>query len=148
MSDEVVIEDPKAVLAALDRAKADAKRYREEAEALQTQVADLQAKVDKHAETESTWQEKAKLALVTKELNSGNAERIMKFLDIDSIGFDDEGNLTGVEEAVNKVKADLPELFDTKRSVGGEADLFTQGDAPKPLTGSAAQVARIMQRSA
>lgn len=146
MSEE--IKDPEAVLAALERAKADAKRYREESEQLKTDIAKLQDSVNGLQEERGTLRDKAKRALVGKEINNANVDRIMKFLDIDSIDFDDEGNLTGVDDAVNKVKADLPELFDTKKQVGGAADLFTQGDPPKPLSGSEAQVARLMKRSA
>lgn len=155
MSEEVEIKDPKAVLAALERAKNDAKRYREEADGLRQELADmsqkheaLQASLKQYEEGESVWQDRAKKALVAKAVSGPNAERILKFIDMDSITFDEEGNLAGVDEAVSKVKADLPELFDPKKRVGGAADLFAEGDSAKPVSGTEAQVARLFRRGA
>lgn len=151
MTDEV-INDPQAVLAALDRAKADAKRYREQAEALQ---ADLQQAQDAKVATEADvkawedkatqWAEKAKQALVRATLPA-NGDRIMKHIDLSAVTFDDEGTLTGVEEAVNAVKADLPELFDPKRRVGGKIEMFPEGDANHVKSVSELQAERLLRR--
>ena len=47
-----------------------------------------------------------------------NPERIAKYLKKDDISFDDDGALTGFDERLDEVKADFPELFDTKRRAG------------------------------
>lgn len=151
-TDDVKIDDPKAVLEALERAKKDAKKFREELETLKGQYAELEksrdalkATVDTYESGEGEWKNRTKELLVKGQLGN-NAERLMKFIDMDSIDFADDGQITGLEEAVSKVKADLPELFDPKKRVGGAADLFDRGDAPKKVTGSEAQVARIFNR--
>ena len=147
MSEEVEqeIKDPKAVLDALERAKTDAKKYREEAEGLRAENATLKETVESTKNADSEWKDRAKELYVKNELGS-NADRLMKFVDMDSIDFDENGTPTGIEEAISKVKEDLPELFDNKKRVGGAADLFERGDPPKKASGSEAQVARLFNR--
>lgn len=149
--EEVKIDDPKAVLEALERAKKDAKKFREELETLQGQFAELEkardslkATVDTYESGEGEWKNRTKELLVKGQLGT-NAERLMKFIDMDSIDFADDGQITGVDEAVSKVKADLPELFDPKKRVGGAADLFDKGESPNKPTGTEAQVARLFR---
>jgi len=149
MEDE--IRDPKAVLEALERAKSDAKKYREELEELQTNYASLEQSKNElaqqldEAQNNDQWQQRAKELMIKQSLGS-NADRLYKFIDQSSINFDDDGKLTGIDEAIQKVKSELPELFDTKRAVGGAADLFATGEPPKKLSGSEAQVARLFRK--
>jgi chromosome segregation ATPase len=144
------IRDPKAVLEALERAKADAKKFREELEAVQAQMTELEKTRDALKETVKTyeeggneWKSRTKELMVKGQLGT-NADRLMKFIDMESIDFAEDGNITGLDEAVSKVKADLPELFDPKRRVAGAADLFDKGEVAKKVTGTEAQVARIV----
>ena len=146
------IRDPKAVLEALERAKADAKKFREELDALQGEMAELQKSRDALKETVKTyeeggneWKNRTKELLVKGQLGT-NADRLMKFIDMDSIDFAEDGQITGLDEAVSKVKADLPELFDAKKRVGGAADLFDKGEVATHVTGTDAQVARLFNR--
>jgi hypothetical protein len=153
MTDEnVEIKDPKAVLDALERAKTDAQKARTELEAIQAQSAalakdktDLEEMVKGLKEIDGVWKAKTKELLVTRALG-GNAERVMKFIDMDSITFDEDDKITGIDEAVAKVKADLPELFDPKRRVGGAADLFDKGEPVKAASGTEAQVKRLFNK--
>jgi hypothetical protein len=151
---EVEIKDPKAVLDALERAKSDAKKHREAADALQAEIEGLKesaeamrAQIESYESGDSEWKSRTKELLIKDALDTKSAGRVMKFLDLDSIDFDEDGKLTGLDEAVSRVKADLPELFDSKKRVGGEADLFEKGEAPKKPTGTEAQVARIFANS-
>lgn len=137
----VEIEDPKAVLDALERAKKDAKKFREELEALQAEYDGLKSEIA----TLDTWKNRTKELLIKGSLGS-NAERLMKFLDHESITLGDDGDIQGLDEAINKVKSDLPELFDPKRQVGGAADAFEQNPPKQELKGTDAQVARLFNR--
>jgi glutathionylspermidine synthase len=148
------IENPEAVLAALERAKSDAKKYRENAEALAAEVTALQTSTDEMKaviksmeDGGNEWKDKAKALLIKDSLNEANADRVMKFLDVSSIDFDEDGKLTGLDDAIAKVKADLPELFDVKRAVGGEADQFQKEDVKTNPTGTDIQVARLFNKS-
>ncbi|KQX75398.1 hypothetical protein [Aeromicrobium sp. Root472D3] len=148
------IENPEAVLAALERAKADAKKYREASESLQAEVTALQTSTDEMKaviqsmeDGDGEWKAKAKELLVRESLDATNRDRVLKFLDLDSIDFDGDGKLTGVDDAVAKVKTDLPELFDVKRSVGGEADQFTKQEAKPDPSDTDLQMARLFKKS-
>lgn len=117
MSEE--IKDPEAVLAALERAKADAKKYREELEALQAEHEPLKAELD------GLRGQLKDNAIKTAIRNAGaDPERVTKFLNADSIAYRD-GSLEGFDEAFGALKNDLPELFDPKRRVGGRVELET-----------------------
>lgn len=149
-SEEVVINDPKAVLEALERAKEDAKKYREQAEALE---AEKQGFVDRIASLEgdegiALWKNRTVELAAKQELaKSGvkDVDRIYGLMDATTFDYDDEGSVTGFAEALDKVKADLPELFDDKRRVAGGADAFNKEPVKQKMTGTEAQVKRIFQ---
>lgn len=142
------IRDPQAVLDALERAKADAKRYREEAESLTQQLADQRSEFEAQLKTANDTtlelQSKVKHSMVESAVrNAKGNERVMRFIDLDSINVEDD-NLVGFDAALEKVKADLPELFDDKKRAGS-ADMFASG-TPQELSGSQRQVARIFNK--
>lgn len=142
------IRDPQAVLDALDRAKADAKRYREEAESLTQQLADQRSEFEAQLKTANdttvALQSKVKRSMVESAVrNAKGNERVMRFIDLDSINVEDD-NLVGFDAALDKVKVDLPELFDDKKRAGS-ADMFASG-TPQELSGSQRQVAKIFNR--
>jgi len=115
---EPVIEDPKKVLDALDRAKSDAKKYREEKEQIKEQMEKAVAQL-------TDWSAKALIEKVERELTKSglpNVERVKKYLDFNTIGLDDEFKLTGLNEQLESLKSDFPEIFDPKLLVGGLAD--------------------------
>lgn len=149
---EPEIKDPKAVLDALERAKADARKYREQAEGLQEQVSSLTTERDKLKESldSDEWRNKVRDLSIRQALKDQghNPDRVMKYLSLDGISLDEEGKLSGLDESLATVKKDLPELFDPKRRVGGAADLFEKGDVDTKKTGSQTQVARLLNRSA
>lgn len=112
------IKDPAAVLAALERAKKDAKAAREEKEALEaklTQYEQDNAKFSGRLLREKVIQELGKL-------NIANTERILKFVKFEGLSFDDELNIVGLDDQIKELKADFPELFDPKLLVAGKAD--------------------------
>lgn len=134
------IKDPKAVLAALERAKADAKRYREQAEALQTKVSELEAQPN-------TWRERVVAAEAKLALNSlgiKDTDRLLKYLDTNSVTLDEEGKVTGLTEAVEALKVDFPELFEPKRRVGNAADIFADGNNKPQLSDSEVQAKYLL----
>jgi hypothetical protein len=112
------IKDPAAVLAALDRAKKDAKQFREEKEALEAKLAQYEqdnAKYSGKLLREKVVQELAKLNMV-------NTDRILKFVKFEGLSFDDDFNILGLDDQIKELKSDFPELFDPKLLVAGKAD--------------------------
>lgn len=139
-NEEVTIEDPKAVLAALDRAKSDAKKYREQAEALQV---DLDSKDQAIAEySGKLLREKIKEKLATEGIK--DPARVMKFINTAELTFDDEFNVVGFEDQYEQLKKDLPEIFDPKLRVGGQADTATKTSVSTQISASEMQAMKIL----
>lgn len=73
--------------------------------------------------------EKFKSAALTAEAklrlaNNGikDPDRILKYLSFDGVDFGEDGTIAGLDEKIETVKGDFPELFDSKRRVGGRVD--------------------------
>jgi len=146
------IKDPKAVLEALERAKNDAKKYRERLEELEAKNNELAESIAALEGDEgiALWKGKAIALSAKAELaKSGIAdpERVFGFMDASTLDLDDEGRVSGFEEAVADVKTKLPELFDNKRRVGGSVDAFASGDTAKedPFRAAAKRAANRTQ---
>jgi hypothetical protein len=115
---EIEIKDPKAVLAALEKAKGEAKKYREEKEALEI---DLNSSNQMVAEfSGKLLREKTKQAVA--DLGVKDAQRLMKYIDFSKLEFSSDLEVIGLSDQIDNVKNDLPELFDAKLRVGGQAD--------------------------
>jgi hypothetical protein len=136
------IKDPAAVLAALDRAKKDAKAAREEKEALEAKLAQYEqdnAKFSGRLLREKVIQELGKL-------NITNTERILKFVKFEGLSFDDELNILGLDNQIKELKSDFPELFDPKLLVAGKADSAESAPVDKKLSASERQAMAVLGR--
>jgi len=136
------IKDPAAVLAALERAKKDAKVAREEKEALEaklTQYEQDNAKFSGRLLREKVIQELGKL-------NIANTERILKFVKFEGLSFDDELNIVGLDDQIKELKADFPELFDPKLLVAGKADSAESAPVDKKISASERQAMAVLGR--
>jgi hypothetical protein len=137
---EPVINDPKAVLDALERAKEDARRFREQAEELTTS---LEAKDQKIAEFNGKLlNEKIKQKLADEGIK--DSTRIMKYLNIDALQFDDNFEVVGFEDQITQLKSDLPEVFDAKLRVGGQADTAVKASVSTQYSASEMQALKIL----
>jgi hypothetical protein len=112
------IKDPAAVLAALDRAKKDAKAAREEKEALEVKLTQYES--DNAKFSGKLLREKVLAELKTNWV--GNHERLLKFIKFEDLTFDEELNIVGLDEQIEGLKKDFPEIFDPKLLVAGKAD--------------------------
>ena len=136
------IKDPAAVLAALDRAKKDAKQFREEKEALELEITKYQqesAKFSGKLLREKVLQEVAKQY-------AGPSDRLLKFIKFEDLSFDDDLNLVGLDEQMEQIKKDFPEIFDPKLLVAGKADSAEARPVDKKLSASEIQAAAVLGR--
>ena len=134
------IKDPAAVLAALDRAKKDAKQFREEKEALELEIT-------KFKDESAKFSGKLLKEKVTQELSkhyAGPSDRLFKYLDISQLTFDEELNVVGLDEQINQVKKDFPEIFDPKLLVAGKADSAEATPINKRLSATEKQALLIL----
>lgn len=137
---EPVINDPKAVLDALERAKEDAKRFREQAEEL---TSSLEAKDQKIAEFNGKLlTEKIKQKLADEGIK--DTSRIMKYLDVNALQLDETFDVVGFEEQIAQLKNDLPEVFDPKLRVGGQADTAIKASVSTQYSASEMQAMKIL----
>lgn len=139
-NNDVVINDPKAVLDALDRAKSDAKKLREEKEQLEV---DLDSKDQAIAEYSGKLLREKVLKKISDE-GIKDPARLMKFINTTSLSFDDNLEVIGFEDQFNQLKEDLPEIFDPKLRVGGQADAAIQASISTKYTATQLQAAKIL----
>lgn len=134
------IRDPKAVLEALERAKIDAKKYREE---LNSMKVDYENTIKELNETKSTFI-KEKLVQEINKTGLPNSERLLKYINVEEISLDEDKNIVGFQEQFENLKNDFPELFNPKLLVGGKADSADNQPAEKPMSASEKQARFIL----
>lgn len=128
------IQNPEAFLRAYRKMKDDLRDLRAENKSLTQQI----ESVDEDAVTK--WKERAVKAEAKLNLEGQgikDADRILKYVSLDGVDFDEEGNLSGLDDKLEGIKTDFPELFDTKRRAGrNSADIHadTPANTQKDLT--------------
>lgn len=136
------IKDPQAVLNALDRAKKDAKQFRLEKEALEKQLNDSQT-------ISSSLKSKYINTMINKhlaDLGIQNAERLMKYIKSESLVLTEDLELEGLDEQIESIKQDFPELFDPKLLVGGKVNSAPAIPIEKKLSASQMQAKLVLGR--
>lgn len=115
--EDMTQEDVDKMQNRLDESKTEAKKFREQRD-------EARAALDSN-EVNSTLKEralKAEAKLKVATLGIKDPDRVVKYLDFTSVDFAEDGTLTGLDESIETVKGDFPELFDPKRRVAGKAD--------------------------
>lgn len=141
-NEEIVIEDPKAVLSALERAKSDAKKFREEKEELSKILEERDGLVEKYVDT--LLKEKVSKKIVEEGIK--DPERLLKFIDLKSLNLDENFNIIGFEDQIETLKNDLPEIFDAKLRVGGQGDTAVKATVSTQYSATQLQAAKILGR--
>jgi hypothetical protein len=139
-SDE--IRDPKAVLDALANAKAEAKKFRLEKEALEQQINETSAKA-------SQVQSKLMNEQVNRHLASlgiQHGDRLIKYIKMDSLSLTEDLEVYGLDEQIASLKLDFPELFDPKFIVAGKADSGMNTHVSVPLSATDLQARLILKK--
>lgn len=136
------IKDPAAVLAALDRAKKDAKLFREEKEALETEITRFK---EENAKFSSRLLKEKVVQEISKQY-VGPSDRLLKFIKFDALSLDEEFNLVGFDEQMEQIKTDFPEIFDPKLLVAGKADSADSKPVNKVLSASEKQALLVLGR--
>jgi hypothetical protein len=137
---EPVIEDAKAVLSALERAKSDAKKFREEKEKLEKDLNDKDQTIAQYSG--KLLKEKIVQKLSIEGLK--DPERFLKFIDTTNLEFDENYEIVGLNKQLEQLKQDLPEIFDAKLRVGGQADTAIKASVSTRYSASEMQAAKIL----
>ena len=136
------IRDPKAVLEALDKAKAEAKKFRLEKEALEQQINETSAKA-------SQVQSRLINEQINKYLSSlgiQHGEKLFKYLKLDGISLTEDFEVAGLDEQITSLKTDFPELFDPKFIVAGKADAAVSNSVDANITASDLQAKLVLKK--
>lgn len=117
--EEVEIKDPKKVLDALERAKADAKKNREEKEEIKKNWEEAMNQLHE-------WSAKLTIERAERQIRKSglpNSDKLRKYIDFDRITFNDQTlEIEGLQEQIEELKVEYPELFDPKIVFGGKVD--------------------------
>jgi|APGre2960657423_1045063.scaffolds.fasta_scaffold03974_2 hypothetical protein len=134
------IKDPTAVLAALERAKNDAKRFRMEKEAVEQEIATTREKAN-------LIQTKLKNDKIIRSLHENgvpNADKLLKYIKTSEIELTDDFEINGLDLQLNDLRNDFPELFNPKKIVGGRADSGVSSHVDTPLSASELQAKYVL----
>lgn len=151
VEEKVVIDDPAALVAAHEKAKADLVALRAELKGLQKEYDEAKTQLDALS-PESL--EKMKKKAISAELKSrlesegvANVDGVLKYLDLDGVDYDEEDNLTGVDEKLETLRTDLPLLFNKKARAGASgADIHADKPANIQKNTTEAQVDALFGR--
>ena len=136
------IRDPKAVLDALERAKAEAKKSRLEKEELEGKLNDINANLN----TIKSSLISQKVSAQLKDMGISNSERILKYVNLDNVGLDENLDLAGFEDQVSQIRTDFPELFDPKLRVAGLADSGVNSAVDTNVSATEMQARTILKK--
>jgi hypothetical protein len=137
------IKDPKKVLDALERAKSDAKKFRLEKEELEKNYQEVQEQL-------KSWSNELLKERVEREIektNLPNAERLLKYIDLSTISFDEDRQIIGLDSQLESIKNDFPELFDAKIRVGGKADSAANSPVNTAISATEKQARYILGKN-
>lgn len=134
------IKDPVAVLAALERAKNDAKRFRMEKEAVEQEFASTREK----ANLVQTKLKNDKIIRSLMENGVPNADKLLKYIKVSEIELDDDFEISGLDVQLSDLRNDFPELFDPKKIVGGKADGGATSYIDVPLSATELQAKYVL----
>ena len=117
----------------------------------ETDKAIAKAKAEAAEEAEKTWKPrlvKAHALAAFAAAGCKSPERAARLVDLDSITFDDDGNPEGLDDQVEELKEDMPELFEKTRQRGPAAPRGVDGGprtpgAPKKLSATERQLQGI-----
>jgi minor structural protein GP20 len=152
----------KSTQAALKKANTEAKRFRTELRNARKKATDADADPDRAAaKVEERWKPRvvrseARAALAAAGAKPSALGRLARTIDLDEVEIDDDGEVTGLDDLIEELKEDLPELFKDsddddepaprrKRRLG-KTDAGAKGSAngAKTLTSSERQARAIL----
>lgn len=132
--------------AALDRYKKENQKFREQRDG-------FKAELDKGVSNDETLSKfrartlKAEAKLRLNALGIKETDRLTKYLDFDGVDINENDEIEGLDEKIELLKGDFPELFDPKKRVGGSADANSGQNVPKKaISATELQAQKLLKR--
>ena len=119
----------------LDQIREALKTANGESAANRHKVKELEQQVQALSETAERVTAKYRQVQIDAQLerNGITNTKITKLLDLGQIELDDDGNVTGLDEQIESVKSEFPELFEVKRSAP-KVDAADKPAIKRPIT--------------
>lgn len=142
---EMTVENPEELLKAYNKLKEDIVNLRADHKLLEKERDELKELSESLSpESMDKMKSRAIKAEIKAQLeNDGikNADRIIKYLDLEGVDYDEEENLVGVDEKLSVIKEDFPELFDVKkRAARSDIDIHASTPANTQKSTTESQV--------
>lgn len=138
---DAMVSEKETMQAALDRYKTENKKFRDQRDEYKTAA--------ESNEANKTLREralKAEAKLKVAGLGVKDPDRIVKYLSLDGVDFEEDGSVKGLDDAINGVKGDFPELFDPRRRVGGQVDAAADNPARIEKSTTDVQLEKLFRR--
>lgn len=133
--EDMTQEDVDKMQNRLDESKAEAKKFREQRD-------EARVALD-NSEVNSTLKDRALKAEAKLKLNAlgiKDPDRVVKYLKFEGVEFAEDGTITGLDDSINTVKSDFPELFDARKRVGGKVDAAADNPVVVPKSSTDVQL--------
>lgn len=137
-------EQVEKMRSALDKYKKENKKFREERDSFKAQV-DEGVSNDENLTKFKTRALKAEAKLRLQDQGIKDVDRLTKYIDFDGVTVNDDDSIEGLDEKIESLKGDFPELFDPKKRVAGTADAGNgTKEVRKPMSATEIQMAQIL----
>lgn len=88
-------------------------------------------------EASEVWKSKYVTAEIRTALTDAGvtkaSDRLLNLIDLESVSIDEDGTVSGIDEQIEDLKKEFPELFNLKKRVG-KGDTATKTESSAPLT--------------
>lgn len=138
---DTLLSEKDTMQKALDRYKDENKKFREQRDEYKTAAEGNEA--NKKLRDRAL---KAEAKLKVAGLGVKDPDRIVKYLSLDGLEFEEDGSVKGLDDAINGVKGDFPELFDPKRRVGGQVDAAADNPVRVEKSATDMQLEKLFRR--
>lgn len=135
----------------MDKMKAALERYKKENAKFREQRDEWKSKYEESLSSDETLNmykdrtTRAEAKVLLQKEGIKDADRILNRMDFANVTIDESGEVKGLNEQIESIKSDLPELFNHRKRVGGGADGSNRGSAPS-LTPTEQAVRRIFHK--
>ena len=107
-------ERKQAAMSDLERVQSEAEKVKAERETLSGELDEAYAQIARMTE-----EQEIRGALSEADIKPNRMKAAMRLVDFDSLDVDDDGNITGVKEAIKALKKEAPEFFRGSDDVSG-----------------------------
>ncbi len=137
----------------IEKMKSALERYKKENQKFREQRDDFKRQLDEGVANDEQLSKfksralKAEAKLKLQELGIKDTDRLTKYINFEGVEVNDNDEVEGLDEKIDALKGDFPELFNPKKRVGGVADAGAGSQEVKKQLSASEIQARQLQGS-